>query len=143
MYDMKDVCVRETHEITNLRTRTYRENVYLPDMTQDPIGFCQTSFSKDTYMLTETTRYRPSYLYSNVSDSSDMLYDRYTVGLRTDDDSSTYLYDAETISSMTMKDMDDLSAFTPKVNIKNIRYNHVSQIPTSFTSDPDSGDVLA
>lgn len=69
MYDMKDVCVREKCQITNNRLKTYRENVYLPNLTQNPVGFCQTPFNKDTYMLTEATRYRPSYLYSNVGDS--------------------------------------------------------------------------
>lgn len=44
---------------------------------------------------------------------------------------------------MTMKTMDDISAFTPKTELKNVWYNHVSRIPTSFASEPLSGDVLA
>lgn len=69
--------------------------------------------------------------------------DQYTVGIKSDVDAATYLYDPSVVSGMTMKTMDDISAFTPKTELKNVWYNHVSHIPTSFASEPISGDVLA
>lgn len=143
MYDMKDVCVREKYPTINEKIKTYRENVYLPSLTENPIGFCQTPFDKETYMLTEATKYRPSYLYSDINDSREEQSTSFNVGIKNTVDSTTYLYDPEILKNLTMKNMDDISAFTVMSKLKNIHYNHVSQIPTSLASEPISGDVLA
>lgn len=131
MYDMIDVHVKSAYQNQASSLKTYdavnvdrkREDVYLPQLQKDPIGFCQ--LQNDAYMLTEATSREQGMLESSLK-TSRMNKDvgrTYTVQIKSGN-AKTYLYSRRSDGVIDVQGM-------PQSNLAGIEYNNITQFPQS------------
>lgn len=127
MYDMVDVHVKAADRTGESRLKSFdaavtkkREDIYLPQLTTDPIGCCQVQ--SNAYMLTEATALEPGTLESSL-----LLrrHDRdvaksYTVQIKSEG-VRTYVYRI----ADGVADIESL----PQANLAGIEYNNLTEFP--------------
>lgn len=143
LYDIKDVSLKRLGASTqqNLSiTKTDRHhNVYVPDLLDEPLGFCQSNADKgylnDVVLLTPGTSKAPYFLRSSytkdigLSSSLSEGQTNYTTYLSSSD-LPTYTYR----SSSSTKSLSPLERFKPVVNYRGVDYSYIVDLPVGQKS---------
>lgn len=131
MYDMIDVHVKSAWQCegkSNLKSfdaenvDRRREDIYLPQLTRDPIGLCQVK--NNAYMLTEATAEEPAMLDSSLRKQrlNKDVGRSYTVQIKSNG-VKTYLY-------RKVNGVIDIQG-VPQSNLAGIEYNNMTEFPQS------------
>lgn len=127
MYDMIDVHVKAADKNGNSALKSFdasvtkkREDIYLPQLTMDPIGYCQ--IQSNAYMLTEATQLEPGMLESSLHNQrlNRDVQRGYTVQIKSSG-VKTYIYR----KTGGVIDIESL----PQANLAGVEYNNMTEFP--------------